>query len=147
MRTTQSDFFVGALSGFAFLNPLFKRIARRNIELALPDTMSYRLGDYFYYSRTEQGKQYPIYARKKGTLEAPEEILLDVNVLAEGKKFMSVGSFQISDDTKRLAYTTDDNGYRQYKLQVMDLASGETRPLSSAAAAHASSSSWVKSSP
>jgi oligopeptidase B len=86
----------------------------------------YRKNGYFYYSRTVEGKQYPIYARKKGSLDAEEEILLDVNQLAEGKKFMSVGALQVSDDTKLLAYTTDDTGYRQYVLHVKDLGTGKT---------------------
>ena len=81
---------------------------------------------FWYYTRTEEGKQYAIFARRKGTLDAPEEVLLDVNRLAEGKKFMSVGSFQVSDDSNLVAYSTDDNGYRQYKLHVKDLRSGKT---------------------
>ncbi len=85
----------------------------------------YRKDGYFYYSRTVEGKQYPIHARKKGSLDAPEEVLLDVNRLAEGKKFMSVGAMQVSDDTNLLAFTTDDNGYRQYKLHVKDLRTGK----------------------
>ncbi|HET8773496.1 MAG TPA: S9 family peptidase [Thermoanaerobaculia bacterium] len=85
----------------------------------------YRKDGYFYYSRTVEGKQYPIYARKKGSLGAEEEILLDVNQLAEGKKFMSVAQMQVSDDTNLLAYTTDDNGYRQYKLHLKDLRTGK----------------------
>jgi oligopeptidase B len=85
----------------------------------------YRKNGYFYYSRTVEGKQYPIHARKKGSLDAAEEILLDVNQLAEGKKFMSVGALEVSDDTNLLAYTTDDNGYRQYKLHVKDLRTGK----------------------
>jgi oligopeptidase B len=85
----------------------------------------YRKDGYFYYSRTVEGKQYPIHARKKGSLEAAEEVLLDVNQLAEGKKFMSVDAMQVSDDTNLLAFTTDDNGYRQYKLHVKDLRSGK----------------------
>ena len=85
----------------------------------------YRKNGYFYYSRTVEGKQYPIHARKKGSLEAEEEILLDVNQLAEGKKFMSVGTLQVSDDTNLLAFSTDDTGYRQYKLHLKDLRSGK----------------------
>ncbi|HEX6158835.1 MAG TPA: oligopeptidase B, partial [Thermoanaerobaculia bacterium] len=84
----------------------------------------YRDNGYFYYTRTVEGKQYPIHARRKGNMEAAEEILLDVNVLAEGKKFMSLGAYSVSDDNNLLAYTTDDNGYRQYKLHVKDLRSG-----------------------
>ena len=86
----------------------------------------YRKRGYLYYTRTEEGKQYPIFARRKGSMEADEEILLDVNELAKGKTFMSVGAFQVSDDTTRLAYTTDDSGYRQYKLHVKNLADGTT---------------------
>ena len=54
----------------------------------------YRLGNYFYYTRTEEGKQYPIFCRKRGSLDAPEEIVLDQNELAKGQKFMSVGAFR-----------------------------------------------------
>jgi hypothetical protein len=67
----------------------------------------YRLGGYYYYSRTEEGKQYPIYARKKGNLDAPEEITLDLNELAKGLKFLSLGSYRVSDDGNLLAYSTD----------------------------------------
>jgi oligopeptidase B len=83
---------------------------------------------YFYYSRTLEGKQYPIYARKKGSLDAPEQILLDVNQLAEGKKFMSVNDFDVTDDGNYLAYSIDDTGYRQYRLHVKDLRTGELLP-------------------
>ncbi len=85
----------------------------------------FRKDGYFYYSRTVEGKQYSIHARKKGSLDAEEEILLDVNQLAEGKKFMSVADMKVSDDTNLLAYTTDDNGYRQYKLHLKDLRTGK----------------------
>ena len=94
------------------------------------ENVPYRKDGYFYYSRTVKGLQYSIYARKKGSLDAAEEILLDINKLAEGKKFMALGDFTVSDDTNLLAYTTDDNGYRQYKLFVKDLKSGEvTGPI------------------
>jgi len=88
----------------------------------------YRWGNYFYYTRTEEGKQYPIFCRKKGSLEAKEEIVLDQNELAKGQKFMSVGSFNPSDDGNLLAYTTDNTGYRQYTLQVKNLMTGELLP-------------------
>jgi len=83
---------------------------------------------YFYYSRTVEGKQYPIYARRKGSLDAPEEVTLDVNALAEGKKFMSVGDMSVSPDGNRLAYTVDETGFRQYRLQVKDLRTGKLGP-------------------
>ena len=88
----------------------------------------YRKGDYFYYTRTEEGKQYPIFARKKGSLDATEEITLDVNKLAEGQKFMNVGRYEVSDDGNLLAYSTDNVGYRQYVLHVKDLRTGENLP-------------------
>ena len=89
------------------------------------ENVPYRQGGFFYYSRTEQGKQYPIYCRKKGSLEAPEEVTLDLNRLAEGKAFMSLGAYQVSDDGRLLAYATDDTGFRQYTLFVKDLRTGE----------------------
>jgi oligopeptidase B len=88
----------------------------------------YRWGSYFYYSRTVEGKQYPIYCRKQGNLEAPEEILLDVNEMAKGHKFMSIGAFVPSDDGTLLAYSTDNTGYRQYTLQIKNLRTGELLP-------------------
>jgi oligopeptidase B len=88
----------------------------------------YRRGNYFYYTRTEKGKQYPIYCRKKGSLDAAEEIVLDQNELARGQKFMSIDTFALSNDGNLLAYTTDNTGYRQYTLQVKDLRTGQLMP-------------------
>jgi oligopeptidase B len=88
----------------------------------------YRIGDYYYYSRTEEGKQYPIYARKKGNLDAAEEVTLDLNELAKGLKFLSLGSYRISDDGNLLAYSTDSTGYRQYTLFIKDLRTGALLP-------------------
>ena len=88
----------------------------------------YRWGDYFYYSRTVEGQQYPIFSRKHRTLDAPEQILLDLNEMAKGQKFMSVGAFVPSDDGNLLAYSTDNTGYRQYTLQIKNLTTGELLP-------------------
>jgi oligopeptidase B len=88
----------------------------------------YRSGNYFYYTRTVEGKQYPIYCRKKGSLEAAEEVVLDQNELAKGQKFMSVDTFRPSDDGNLLAYSTDNTGYRQYVLQIKDLRTGKLFP-------------------
>jgi oligopeptidase B len=88
----------------------------------------YRWGSYFYYSRTVEGKQYPIYCRKQGNLDAPEEILLDVNEMAKGHKFMSIGAFVPNDDGTLLAFSTDNTGYRQYTLQIKNLRTGELLP-------------------
>src|SRR5262245_6833566 len=82
-------------------------------------------GGYFYYTRTQAGKQYPIHCRKKGSLDAPEEIALDVNLLAAGQPFMSLGARNVSDDGNLLAYSTDNSGFRQYKLAVKDLRTGQ----------------------
>jgi oligopeptidase B len=91
-------------------------------------TVPYRDRGYFYYSRTEKGKQYSIYCRKKGSLEAPEQVLLDVNELAKGERFMHVGVRAVSDDGNRLAYTTDNTGFRDYTLRIKDLATGSLLP-------------------
>ncbi len=88
----------------------------------------YKKGDYFYYTRTEAGKQYPIRCRRKGSMEAPEEVLLDVNELAKRQIFMSLGEFEVSDDGNLLAYSTDNTGFRQYVLAVKDLQTGTTLP-------------------
>jgi oligopeptidase B len=85
----------------------------------------YKEGGYFYYLRTEVGKQYGIRCRKKDSLEAPEEIVLDVNELAKGQTFMSLGAFNVSDDGNLLAYTTDNTGFRQFTLAVKDLRTGK----------------------
>jgi oligopeptidase B len=85
-------------------------------------------GDYYYYSRTEEGKQYPIECRKKSSLDAKEEVLLDLNILGQGKSFVGLGAFVISDDQNLLAYTIDYVGYRQFTMQVKDLQTGETLP-------------------
>ena len=70
------------------------------------DSVPYRKHGYWYYSRTEEGKQYPIYCRRKESMSAPEEVMLDVNALAQGEKFMSVAALEVSDDSHLLAYTT-----------------------------------------
>jgi oligopeptidase B len=86
----------------------------------------YQEGDYFYYVRTEAGKQYPIRCRRKGSMDAPEEILLDINELAKGQVFMSVAAFDVSPDGELLAYSYDNTGFRQYTLAVKDLRTGKT---------------------
>jgi oligopeptidase B len=88
----------------------------------------FRKGGYFYYSRTEEGKQYRTYCRKKGSLEAPEEVLLDLNALAEGEKYLSLGTAEVSDDGNLLAYTLDTTGFRQFTLFVKDLRTGKLGP-------------------
>ena len=87
----------------------------------------YRYGDYEYYSRTEEGKQYPIFARRR-VGSNKEEITLDQNELAKGHKFFSIGAYNISDDGNLLAFSSDTTGYRQYTLQIKDLRTGQILP-------------------
>ena len=85
-----------------------------------------RRDGYWYYSRTEEGKQYSIQCRRKGSMaEGSEEILVDLNVLAEGKPFMTLGDVAVSDDTNLLAYSTDETGFRQYTMVIKDLRTGQ----------------------
>ena len=85
-----------------------------------------RRDGYWYYTRTEEGKQYAIHCRRARSMtEGQEEVLLDVNQLAEGKPFMSLGDFAVSDDANLLAYSTDETGFRQYTLVIKDLRAGE----------------------
>ncbi|HZS06816.1 MAG TPA: S9 family peptidase [Blastocatellia bacterium] len=110
----------------AFQASLYEEMLARIKETDV--NVPYREGNYFYYTRTEQGKQYPIVCRKKGSTEAGEEIMLDVNELAKGKAFMSLGSTAVSNDGNLLAWTSDDLGFRQYKLNVKDLRTGLPLP-------------------
>ncbi|HEY8173363.1 MAG TPA: S9 family peptidase [Dehalococcoidia bacterium] len=91
------------------------------------DTPPHRYAGWLWYSRTEEGKQYPILCRKRDANSA-EQITLDVNALAEGKPFMALGTYGASPDGRLLAYSTDSTGFRQFTLQVKDLESGELLP-------------------
>ncbi len=101
-------------------NEMLSRIKETDVEVP------YREGDYFYYTRTEAGKQYVIRCRKKASTDAPEEVLLDINELAKGQAFMSVQAFAVSPDGNLLAYSYDNTGFRQYTLAVKDLRTGRT---------------------
>ncbi|MBP6215343.1 MAG: S9 family peptidase [Chitinophagaceae bacterium] len=80
---------------------------------------------YYYYSRTEEGKQYYKYCRKKGSLDAPEEILLDADKMAEGSGYFSATGFSISPDNKLMAYGIDKLSRRQYTIYIKNLETGE----------------------
>jgi oligopeptidase B len=80
---------------------------------------------WWYYSRTEQGKNYPIFCRKRGSLSAPEEVYLDQNALAEGKKFHALGGVDVSPDGETLLYLEDLTAFREYTLYVKDLKTGK----------------------
>ncbi|OPC53319.1 S9 family peptidase [Elizabethkingia bruuniana] len=84
---------------------------------------------YYYYTRTDAGKQYFKYCRKKGDLKAPEEVLLDVDKLAEGHAYYAASGFSISPDNMKMIYGVDDVSRRQYKLFLKDLSTGKTTDL------------------
>ncbi len=110
----------------AFQKALYDEMLGRIKETDL--SVPYRDRGWYYYSRTEKGKQYAIYCRKKGALEAPEQVYLDVNELAKGERFMSVWARTVSDDGNLLAYTTDNTGFRDYTLRIKDLTTGQLLP-------------------
>jgi len=92
------------------------------------ETVPMQHGDYFYYNRTAAGKQYPYYCRKHGSLDAPEEILLDQNALAEGKSFCRIGAFAVSPDHQKLAYSVDPDGTEKCIVYIKNLQTGEHYP-------------------
>lgn len=80
---------------------------------------------YLYYTRTEKGKNYPIYCRKRGNMEAEEQVYLDCNQLAEGLEYFRLGGMSLSPDQRFLAYSTDVTGYEIYTIEIKDLQSGQ----------------------
>lgn len=113
------------------LTPLRERLYQemlariKQTDLSVP----YLNNGWYYYTRTVEGQQYPIFARKRGSLTAPEQITLDQNAMAKGQSFMSIGAYNVSDDANLLAYSFDSTGYRQYALRVKDLRTGELLPV------------------
>ena len=91
-------------------------------------SVPYRERGYWYYRRFDAGQEYPVHARRAGSLDAPEEILLDLEQLARGRDFYDVGEYEVSPDDRLLAYAEDTVGRRQYTLRFKDLASGELLP-------------------
>lgn len=83
---------------------------------------------YYYFTRYEEGKQYFVYCRKKGSLEAPEEVLLDVNEMAKGHSYFSVTGYNVSPDNKLLAYGVDTVSRRQYTIYIKNLETGQVYP-------------------
>jgi len=102
---------------------LFEEIKGRikQTDLSVP----FKLDDYFYYTKTEEGKEYPVYARKRGSLDADEEILIDVNEMAEGHGFTSVPRPAISYEQNIMAFAADTVGRRFYTIRFKNLDSGE----------------------
>jgi len=110
--------------------PLQEKLYQEMLGRILQTDLSvpYRLRGYLYFTRTEEGKQYAIHCRRCDADGAEEEVLLDLNRLAEGHSFLGLGSFEVSQDNHLLAYSTDTTGFRQYVLQVKDLRTGTTFP-------------------
>ncbi|HME62832.1 MAG TPA: S9 family peptidase [Candidatus Binatia bacterium] len=106
-----------------FEERLFDEIKGRfkQTDMAVP----YKRDDYYYYTRFEQGKEYPIYARKRRSLEQPEEIMLDANALAEGHEFFSIGGSAVSAGQDILAYAVDTQGRRIHMAYLKNLTTGE----------------------
>jgi oligopeptidase B len=110
----------------SFQEHLYREMLGRILQTDL--SVPYRLRGYLYFTRTEEGKQYPIHCRRRDVEGAPEELLLELNVLAEGHSFLGLGSFAVSDDNQLLAYSVDTTGFRQFALQIKDVRTGESLP-------------------
>lgn len=106
----------------ALYNEMLGRIKQTDLSVPV------RRGAFVYYSRTEEGKQYPILCRRRDSTGTAEEVLLDQNELAKGHKFVGLGAMAISDDQNLLAFSVDYTGFRQYSLHVKDLRTGEILP-------------------
>jgi len=106
-----------------FRSTLYDEMLRRIKETDV--NVPYRQDGYYYYTRTQAGQQYPIFCRKRGSLEAAEEVLLDENRMAADSAYFSLGDTEVSDDGNLLAYTTDTTGFRQYTLHIKDLRTGK----------------------
>jgi oligopeptidase B len=105
---------------------LFKEMKGRIKEK--DESLPYKDNGYWYYTRFEEGKQYPTFCRKKETLEAAEEVLLDQNKMAEGFKYYSIGGRSVSDNNELLAFTVDSVSRRLYGLRFKNLATGVIYP-------------------
>jgi oligopeptidase B len=110
----------------AFEEKLFEEIKGRfkQTDMSVP----YKRDDYFYYTRYEEGKEYAIYARKHGSLDQPEEIMLDANVLAQGHEFFSIGGWAVSSGQDFLAYAVDTQGRRIYTVYLKNLTTSKILP-------------------
>ena len=110
----------------AFRERVYQEMLGRILQTDL--SVPYRLRGYYYFTRTEEGKQYAFHCRRRDADGATVELLLDLNLLAEGHSFLGMDSFEVSEDNHLLAYSTDTTGFRQYLLQVKDLRTGTTLP-------------------
>jgi len=123
-ENTYADAVLAPLAGLK--DTLFNEIVARIVQD--DSSVPFFEDGFWYYTRFETGKDYAIVARRKGTMEAPEQILLDQNAMAAGKEFFQVGNWEVSPDGTRLAWAEDLNGRRQFTIRVKDIASGEVLP-------------------
>ena len=125
--TAENDYAAAYLqSTEAFQEKLYHEMLGRILQTDL--SVPYTLRGFEYYTRTVEGQQYSIYCRKSPQNPA-EQILLDLNTLAEGHSFLGLGIFEVSDDNHLLAYATDNTGFRQYTLELKNLHTNEPLPL------------------
>jgi oligopeptidase B len=111
----------------SFKDALYKEMLARIKET--DESVPYQLRGYWYTSKTEQGKQYPTHVRRKGAASAADELLLDVNALAQGKKYMSVRGMRVSPNNQLLAYGTNETGGLEATLRVREIATQKDLPL------------------
>jgi oligopeptidase B len=119
-----TESFMGQHKGF--VDDLYKEMLGRikQTDLSVP----VRMGEYWYFNRTEEGKQYPTYLRSKSKDGSDAVVLLDQNEMAKGFKYFAISNFEPSDDGNLLAFATDTTGYRQYTLRIKDLRTGNMLP-------------------
>ncbi len=119
-----TESFMGKHDGF--VDKIYKEILGRikQTDLSVP----YQLGNYWYFTKTQEGKQYPTYLRSRAKDGKDAEVLLDQNEMARDFKYFAIGYLTVSDDGNLMAYATDTTGYRQYTLQVKDLTTGKLFP-------------------
>jgi oligopeptidase B len=123
----ENDYFKAFFSPFdKQKEQIFEELKGR---IKLDDQSTYvKKDNYYYYTRTEKDKEYTIFCRKLGSVEAKEQIVLDVNKLAEGKSFTSVGDVAISPDHKLLAYSVDFTGGEKFTIKIFNLENGQYLP-------------------
>src|SRR5262249_47664485 len=122
----------------AFQEELYQEMLSRiqQTDLSVP----YNLRGYQYFTRTEEGKQYPTHLRRRNIENSSDELLLDLNALAEGHSFLGLDVCAVSDDNQLLAYSTDITGFRQYTLEIKNLATGALLPFK---VERATSAAWA----
>lgn len=107
----------------AFRENLYNEMVGRIMQTDI--SVPYLENGYYYYTRYEEGKEYPLYCRKKESLDAAEEIMLDGNQMAEGYSYFDIGGFQVSEDNRLLAYSVDTISRRIYTIYFKDLSTGQ----------------------